>query len=275
MRRRYLPALGLVVAAAVAVGEISGGQAINPVAQAATATLGSGGYKMSAQVTVTGGSAPFTATMKGVIDARTHSGKMDVSTTIDGREIQVPVLFSDLGTWTRIDSLPSALQNAGGKPWAYIDMDKSLTAMGLSALPSTLDPSRFLDYLRAARASTTKLGTLMIHTVQTTEYRTVVSLDRYADMQGAAVSSSVVSLEQAIGSHSLPVDAWLDAKHRVRRMQISVPECIAGQQVHLSLTMGIYGFGTRVQVHPPSRKQVFNLTHQLAAAEQQVPLGGC
>lgn len=241
------------------------------MAQAATATLGTEGYKMSAVMTVSGGGTPVSATMSGSVDASGNSGSMTIDEVIGGKRVRVPMIFSQLNFWMRSQAIAGALQHTGGKPWIYVDMNKALGAMGVGSLPSTVNPSQFLGYLKAAGDTATRVGTLSIHGVQTTEYRTVVSLDRYAAMNNVS-TSSVAPLERAMGTHSMQVQAWIDSQRRVRRIQVAFPECVAGSHLRFSMTMGIYDFGSQPQILPPARGSVYNLTPSLVTATRSLHL---
>jgi hypothetical protein len=197
---------------------------------------------------------------------------MTINEVIGGHSVQVPMIFSQLNFWMRASAITGAMQHTGGKPWIYVDMNKALGALGVGSLPSTINPGQFLAYLRAAGENPSRVGTLAIHGVQTTEYRAVVSLDRYAQMNNVA-SSSVSSLERAIGSHSMPVHAWLDSQNRVRRIQVAFPECVEGHRLQFSMMMGIYGFGAQPQIQTPGRGTVYNLTPKLASETRSLRLG--
>ncbi len=259
--------------AAIAVSGCGASQVGDPVSRAAAATLSSSGYKMSAVMTVTGGAAPVSATMTGEIATATNSGTMTIDETVGGQRVHGPAIFSQLNFWMRSSSIAGAARRTGGKAWIYVDMNKALTAMGVGSLPSTINPSQFIQYLRTVGANPTVVGQLQIHSVHTTEYRAVVDLNRYAQ-QFHVPSNVISSIESAVGGHSLPVQAWIDTKNRVRRLRVSFPECVAGSKLQFSMTMGIYGFGAQPQVQIPARSAVYNLT-PLLASESRSPKLGC
>jgi hypothetical protein len=267
-----VPALCSLLGAAAALSGCGASQVVDPVARAATATLGAQGYKMSAVMTVTGASAPVSATMTGSIDATSNSGTMTIDEVVDRQHIRAPMIFSQLNFWMRSSAIAGAAQRTGGKAWIYVDMNKALGAMGVGSLPSTVNPSQFLDYLRTAGANPSRVGTLSIHSVRTTEYRALVSLDRYAQQYHVA-AATISALEKAMGSHTMPVEAWVDSQNRVRRIQVAFPECVEGTKLRFSMTMGIYAFGPQPQAQIPARNAVYNLTPKLATAARSLKLG--
>jgi hypothetical protein len=259
------------MAGAVAVSGCGASQVVDPVAKAASTTLSSGGYKMSGVMSVTGAASPVTASMAGVIDPVANSGTMTIDETVGGQRVHGPMVFSSLSFWMKSSAIAGAASRTG-KPWIYIDMSKALGAMGVGSLPSTIDPSQFLNYLNAVGASPTRVGPVSIHGVHTTEYRAVIDLNRYAQ-QNNIPAKTITSLESAMGTHTMPVEAWIDTRNRIRRIHVAFPECVAGTRLQFSMTMGIYGFGTQPRVQIPSRNAVYNLTPILAAQAHTLKLG--
>ncbi|HWF73721.1 MAG TPA: hypothetical protein VG186_10285 [Solirubrobacteraceae bacterium] len=272
MSRRIVVLLCALAGAAIAVSGCAAGQAVDPVSKAAAATLSTSGYKMSGIMSVTGGAAPVNATVSGQIDPATNSGTMTIDETVGGQRVSGPAIFSQLNFWMRSSAIAGAARRTGGKAWIYVDMTKALGAVGVGSLASTVNPSQFLQYLRTVGANPTVVGPMTIHGVHTTEYRAMVDLRRYAQ-QYHVPTNAIASLQSALGGHSLPVQAWIDASNRVRRLHVSFPECVAGSRLQFSMTMGIYGFGTQPQVQIPARSAVYNLTPLLASESRSLKLG--
>ena len=258
--------------AAVAVSGCGASQVIDPVARAAAITASAPGYRMSAVMTISSPSARVTATMRGSIDTAAGAGTMNLIESVGGANVTAPVVFSHRNFWMRSAAIPGASALAGGKAWIYVDMSKALAAMGVGSLPGTTDPTVFIGYLNAVGANPAVVGKLSIHGVKTTEYRAVVNLDHYAKL-GHASTQTVSAMEAALGRHTLPVEAWLDAQDRVRRLRVSFPECVAGSKVQFTMTLGIYGFGPQPTVQIPSRSDVYNVTPTLVAKYSGVKLG--
>jgi hypothetical protein len=195
-----------------------------------------------------------------------------VDENVDGQHVHVPMMFSGLNFWMRSSAISGAASRTGGKGWVYVDMNKAIGAMGVSALPSTVDPSQFVGYLKAVGANPTRVGPVSINGVRTIEYRAVVNLDNYAQQNNLA-TKRISSLEAAIGAHSIPIQAWIDSQNRVRRIHVAFSECVAGSKLQFSMTMGIYDFGPKSQARIPSRSDVYNLTPLLAAGSRTVRPG--
>ena len=272
MMTRFVAALCAVSGAAVALAGCGASQIIDPVSKAAAVTVSAKGYRMSAVMSITGGSAPVSARVTGTIDTAADSGTMSMSETLGAVQVRAPMIFQRLNFWMRSAAIPGAIDVTGGKPWIYVDMHKALGAIGIGSLPGAVDPSQFLNYLTAVSANPTRVGTVSIHGVATTEYRAVIDLGSYAQ-QFPASAATVVALESALGSHTMPVEAWIDGQNRVRRIHVAFPECVAGSKVHFSLTMGIYDFGPQPQAQIPLRNAVYNLTPELTHTYRGVKLG--
>jgi hypothetical protein len=259
--------------ATVALGGCGGSsQSTNKLATAATKTASSKGYQMAAVMTLSNTSAPVTAVMRGTINPTANEGTLRLDEVVGGTQVSAPMVFSGLNFWMRASAIPGAASLTGGKPWIYVDMNKALAAMGIGSLPGTTNPTQFLDYLSASSSNPKVVAVTVIHGVATTEYRAVVNLDRYKKLYHAS-AQTVAAIESAIGAHTMPVEAWVDLKNRVRRIHISFPECVDGGRVLFSLTMGIYGFGTKPPVQIPSRDQVYDLTPTLVSRYSHVKLG--
>lgn len=272
MSRRFLASLCALVAAAVAVAGCGASQVADPVARAAASTLSTSGYKMSAVMNVSGAATPVTATLTGAIDTAANSGTMTIDESVDGQEVHAPVIFSGLNFWMKASAFAGASARTGTKTWIYLDMGKALGAMGVSSLPSTTNPSQFLDYLNTVGAKSTRVGPVSINGVKTTEYRAVIDLDRYGQQYNVA-AKTISSLESTLGGHSVPIEAFVDGHNRVRRIHIAFPECVEGSKLQFSMTMGIYDFGNQPQAQIPSRGAVYNLTPLLAKETRSLKLG--
>lgn len=242
------------------------------MSQAAAATLRAPGYKMSGVMSVTGSASPVTATLRAQIDTASNSGTMTIDESVGGHRVQAPAIFSQLNFWMKSSAIAGASRRTGGKAWIYIDMNKALGTMGVGALPSTGNPGQFLQYLRTAGATPTRVGSVSIHGVATTEYRATIDLNRYAQ-QYHVPTNTISAMKAAVGGHTIPVEAWIDTQNRVRRLHVAFTECVAGNRLQFSMTMGIYGFGPAPHVQFPARGAVYNLTPLVATESRSLRLG--
>jgi hypothetical protein len=156
-------------------------------------------------------------------------------------------------------------------------MSRMLGAMGLGSLPTGTDPTQFLDFLRAVSTSTAKVGTEKVRGVQTTHYQAKVDLSRYPKLlpasQRAAATRSVNTLASALGSHTMPMDAWVDNSNLVRRIGIAFTECVAQQHVRFGMRMDVFGYGPQSQPQLPGRTESYDITPLLSSTLNKIKFG--
>jgi hypothetical protein len=269
---RKLAAALLLALVCAASGLLASGcgasSTIDPVAQAATASASTPGYKMRLSMRLSSPAlTAFTASGSGSFDVRDHSGSFAL--TIDlgnqphvvqalGRStLQIEEIIKGVTIYVK---LPPAITSKlpSGAPWLKIDLAKA-GVPGLSSFagtPASSDPSQMLQYLRAA-GDVSNRGTERINGVPTNRYHATVSLDRVADALPAsarnAARRSIAALERVTHTHELPVDAWIDGAHLVRRIQMSFKASAQGQTVDALTTIDIPEYGPQpAPVLPPA-----------------------
>ena len=276
--RVFCSALGAVVAA-LALAACGGGRTHSaaPVIRAADITAGAPGYRLAGSATITGARAgAVQMTMSGVYDRRDRLGRLSTVLHVAGEQVHISELVSKLTVYMGSDAIPNGTQLAGGKPWLKISMSRAMGAAGFGSLPTTTDPSQYVDYLRAVSTSTTKVGTAAVRGIPTTHYHAIVDLNRYPDLvpaaQRKAVSSSVKNLEAALGGHTMPLDVWIDGHHLVRRLGLHFAECVSGAHFQFNMTADLYDYGPQSRPRTPPASQVYDLTRALQATLRHVKL---
>jgi hypothetical protein len=278
--RRVVAAFATLALAASCAGVLAGcggSGVIDPVAKAAEVTSSQQGARISLREVVSTPAGPFTITGAGFINQRQRSGSisMDVSgppglsgeaAALAGQRIDFEFQYPRV--YVRIPALASEL---GGKSWIALDLQKASAGSGidLSSLSSSsnLDPSQFLNYLRATGGKDTNLGHATVDGVPTTRYRVQVDLEgvvsRLPAEERAAAKASVEKLEQLTGVHSLPVEAWVDSSQRVRRfaMQMNLLGAAAGSSVQI--LVDYTSFGAVPSVQPPAPGETYDLSSAL------------
>lgn len=156
-----------------------------------------------------------------------------------------------------------------GKSWLEIDMSKVLQATHGTPAPQALgigqvDPTQFLQYLKADAASVTKVGTAELYGVPTTHYEVRLKLSSIlqalpADERAAARPM----LRHTASANALPLSVWVDGRGRVRQVQSSLQ--ISGPTVsgRANITVGFSEYGPVPAVKPPAEGEVVNLTSML------------
>jgi hypothetical protein len=255
----------------------TGGQLGGPIAQAATLSSNTPGYRMRMVVELTSSalSAPITATGSGVVDLRDRASSMSLVMNLAGE----PQAIQALGASTmRMDmisvgaavyvKLPPALSGAlspSGKQWIEVDVAKLSRIPGLSSLasnPTTSDPSHILQTLRSVSDSVVDEGRQRIDGFVTTHYRAQLSLSHLADglpqSARSAADQALATLRQAVPTGALPLDVWIDAHHLVRRVLMSLDLNLpTGPSLQETVTVDLSHYGPQTPpAAPPSNDVV-------------------
>jgi hypothetical protein len=224
-----------------------GNRLTDPIAQAATVSSHSAGYRihMSLRMTSSALGAPITAEGSGIVDVRDHASSMSLAMDL-GNEPQV---IQALGSTTiRLEmivegttvyaKLPAALAARlpmAGKQWMKVDVGKVAGVPGLSSLqsnPTGSDPGQILKWLMPVSDSVVAEGHQLVDGVETTHYQAQVSFDRVVDSLPAAhratVQKALALLEQTTQTHGFPVDVWVDMHNLVRRIAITISSTVPG-----------------------------------------------
>jgi hypothetical protein len=258
----------------------TGTQLAGPIAQAATLSSSTPGYRMHMAIEMTSSalSTPITVTGSGVADLRDHATSMSLVMNLGGE----PQLIQRLGSSTmRIDmitdgalvyvKLPPALTSAlptSGRQWIKIDLAKLSSLPGLSSLagnPTTSDPSNILQSLRSVSDSVVGAGQQPVDGFETTHYVAQMSLARLTDSLPAAERSAadqaLSALRQALPTGELPADVWIDRHHLVRRVVMSLALGLpTGPSVQETVTIDLSHYGRQQPPATPRPDQVLDLS---------------
>jgi hypothetical protein len=280
-------ALAAAVVAAIAFAAFGGSanKVIDPVAQAATRSSSTAGYRMhlSMQIVPSTGSAPTTMTGQGSFDVRDHAGSISMAMNLGNDPQVIQALGSNTlrmqeivnGTTVYV-KLPAAAEGTlptSGKPWIAVDLSKVTGIPGLSSLasnPGSSDPSEMLQWLRGVSESIVAEGHQPLDGVQTTHYRASLSLDRTANAvpaaERAAVQQAMSKLEELTQIHEIPVDVWIDAHHLVRRFEMNfTPSLAGGSTASEVMTIDITHYGPEPRPAVPPASEVTDLSSLLGS----------
>lgn len=287
----------ILLAAAVGIAAMAGvvfvlfGSTANPlaneIARAAAVSGEAPGYRinMGLQMSVPGVAAPITGAGSGVLDLRDRATSMSFALDFS----QIPQAAQALGSTTMQMSMivnrsaiymqfPSALATKipglDGRTWVKMDLAKLSGIPGLSSMtsnPTMNDPSQMLRYLRAASDSVSNEGHAQVDGFDTTHYRAELSLDSLSNHLPAAergpVEQALTRLRQATRLNDIPVDVWIDGRHFVRRMVMSVTVAMPnGQSIHETVTMDFSDYGPQPRPTPPPANEVKDLSEVIGGA---------
>ncbi len=274
-------AIGVIVCVAFLLFGSSSVQLTGPIAQAATVSEGTAGYRMhlTMEMTIPMLAAPITASADGVVDLRDHATSMSMAMDFSA----LPQAAQALGATTMRmgvvqdggvmymklpEALVTALPSLAGRPWVKMDLSKLTGIPGISSLmsnPTMSDPTQLLRYLRAGSDGVTSLGRERLDGVVTTHYRAQLNLDRVTEglpsADQAAIHAALSRFEQAASQHDLPIDVWIDRRNLVRRVVMSLAlQSPSGPAVQETVTVDLSHYGPQRRPVSPPADQVQDLS---------------
>jgi len=250
----------------------------SPIAQAATLSSTTPGYRMhmSLQITSSALGAPITATGTGVVDLRDHSSAMSlamnlgddsqVTQQLGGSTLRVQTILNGTTAYVKMPAALTSSLGTSGRPWLKVDLAQLAGIPGLSSLasgPNTSDPSQTLQLLKSVSGGVANLGRQRVDGVETTHYQAGLSLARLADGLPSAERSlgrQVLStLQQAAPNGEFPVDVWIDDHHLVRRIVISLDLSLpTGPNLQEVVAVDVSDYGPQSPPSTPPADQVFD-----------------
>jgi hypothetical protein len=241
--------------------------ALDPVAEAATKTSDAKSMRIEMRMTIAGsgfGSKPVAVKTSGVATGNRSAMTMRMP-AIDGRDLgEFEVRADGLVLYLRMPFLQAAAPDL--KPWIKIDLRKAAKDIGLDLdalmeLGTQTDPTKALDFLKAA-GEVEEVGKATVRGVETTRYKAVIDLERYAaelerNGGGKAAATSVRKAIELTGKSTMPIEVWIGEDSLVRRMtweqQVSAG---TGQAVStVKATMDLFDYGANVEVVIPRDDQ--------------------
>jgi hypothetical protein len=283
-----LATLAALGAGGVAVSGCGAAATLDPIARAAEVTGQQSGVKFSLTTELSSSALPggaFSITANGYMDERNHSGEMTMdlsgipgaSALPGGGAGTVQMIFQYPVIYMNLPSLAGKLPE--GKTWMELNLTKAAQADGidlpqLSSLDEN-DPTQFLEYLRSSSGGVTTVGHETVDGVPTTHYHATLQLsDILARLPSSAQAAAKATLEKLDDGGAIPVDVWVDAQGRVRRIQLSIgsslPAGASGSTTGAAsasgtTTMNFADYGPIPPIVPPPAGEVFDAT-SLASA---------
>ncbi|HTU88200.1 MAG TPA: hypothetical protein VMF57_21650 [Solirubrobacteraceae bacterium] len=284
--RLRLRAGGTFIAVASAVALVAGcGNAsstgsgkvatVNNLTRAADVSSAAPGFKvvMSMRETVpSAGQVGMTA--RGSFSPALHAGAMTMNMVLPPssgpRTLQLQMVLDKTTVYVKLPA-QYATKVPGGKPWLYVDLAQMGKAEGIPGLGSLLsstsslnDPGQYLSFLRATAVGSIKnLGPATVNGVRTTHYSAEVNLAKLPSTvpasQRQSVEQLVATLKQKGVSTQMPINAWIDASHLIRRVQIAYTAPLDGQSLTADISEDFLQYGPQPAPAVPSPSQSTNL----------------
>ena len=285
---RKLLAVGAAALAACSAVAGCGSASLGTIANAAVTTSAAGPVRlaMTGTMGVTGQS--ITLTGSGVLDGKAHRGSIDLTMGgipggAFGGTLQMSAIYDGLVIYMRSPVFASL--TPGGNQWLKLDLAAAGKVQGLNLSQfqsSYSDPTQLLDFLRATAGGGTRIATgVDIRGTSTTEYSAMIDLKTLLSRLPASERAATQQLITASAGGKLPIEVWIDAQGRVRRVHehyaLTSPGAAnpGGQAapsstgaLSLDVTYDLFDYGAVAPITPPPASDVIDVT-QLAAHQLQ------
>jgi len=284
-RMRLRPLTGLIPPAALALALVtsgcgSSGVTLDPVAQAAEVTSHAGGahIALTARISASGSSVPFTMTGEGFFNYSSQEGSLTLDMSgipaLGGASLAGGLHMQEMfkSSTIYVGSPLFAGKLPGGAHWIKLSLARVGQSLGFNLQQlagGQSNPAQFLEYLRASAGAVTPVGRELVRGVPTTHYKGTVDLRKAADVvpssDRAQLRAALAKVIARTGVASLPVESWVDAHGLVRRMTLALSLPLAGQTLQMQMTIDLFGFGATPRVTPPSSGDVYDATRTALA----------
>lgn len=262
--------LALVFAMAAAGCGASKASADTIVRSAAAKTQNAKTAKISMVVSTQSSGQNVDVTADGVMDMPKRIGELDMSL---GQVLPGTIHMIITGDILYM-KLPAALasQIPGSKPFVKVDLQQLSQQQGvnISALQQNPDATAQLDMLRGVSNDVHEVGKEQVRGVATTHYQATVDLKKAeGTLTNPDAKAAMQRSEQILGTSTFPIDVWVDAQGRTRRLnyqmdlsKVTVPNQGSGQKLNgqMKLSMELFDFGTPVNVTAPPADQTSDLS---------------
>jgi len=273
MRARVLiPILAIVAIAVAALAGAfsSGGSApasLGGLQNAASATERTTGVHLSLALTTSGGPVQVSMNGGGEMDPATREGNIKLTINSTGSQTsQISMTEVLKGGMLYLESPLLSEHLPGGQHWVSIDLQKLEQSLGASPASSEfgVDPSQYLDYLRASGAQVTDAGKQTLRGQPVTLYTGTINIlhaiELSAGATGAKAASKVAS--QMRNATAVPIEAWVGSDHRLHKVAMTL-ETQGAVSERVNVVAEYFDFGPIKPVTAPPASEVFDITEQL------------
>lgn len=256
------------------------------VAEAASTTqqVPGASIDITGEMTVDGLDQAMHFRMHGVQDTAGKSARLageytDMPAGTPGRRDDGSIPVAEVVVMPRF-YMKSPLLSAGlpdGKSWLSYDIVSATKQLGAG------DPTRFsqgdpmapVKMLRASSRRVERVGTERVRGFSTTHYRGKIELRQLPDTLPAAERAEsrkqIERLIELAGTASYPVEVWVDRRHLLRRMRMTMKMKLpnVGKTMKMVMTIELFDFGRKSRSKAPPKDEVYDVTDQAAAAAKQ------
>jgi hypothetical protein len=270
IKRLLLVVTVLLLGACSEASSTSSDEAARSLAQASTATLEQSSSKVAVSVSLDSSEQGFGGyRAEGAFDyarSRGHMtvdlGQLPVAAGTDSGTVEV--IFDQQIVYMKLPGLQKSAQIA--KPWVKIDVEQLQRQSGAAGQFDAFgqaDPSQYLQFVQGA-GKVSEVGSATVRGVETTHYKAIADLDEAVKEAPPSMRESLTQAIDALGSKSVPVNAWIDSDGLLRRVGYNFEGSEQTGGLSSSITVDLYDFGTKVEVRLPPTDQVADLADILS-----------
>ena len=241
------------------------------IAEAADATVAEHGMRIALRQTVTlPGGGRMATSGSGVMDTRGQASHLTLRVTsapdvvvgaFDKNDLVTQVITDHATVYMHSPQLSQLLGT--GRDWVKIDAAEIGEAAGIDVsglTQSGQDPTQAMRQLKAVSGKVETIGREDVRGVSTTHYRATVDLRRFPDLvpraDRAAARAAVDQLIDVTGAGTVPVDVWIGADDRVRRLAQKLSLDAGGASSAIEQRFEFYDFGAKVDIRVPDPGKV-------------------
>ncbi|WP_055601786.1 hypothetical protein [Streptomyces aureus] len=223
------------------------------VRNAADALTKAGTAKASTSMEMAAGGTRVTIRGEGGYDFRRRTGRLQVVLPKDAAGASEHRPITELLT-------PGALymknRGAGVPADKWVRVDTTTLDDGNLVTGGATDPAAAAELLRGAR-QVTYIGEVDLAGVRVSHYRGVADIAHAARVASPQLRGALAAAAKGFAKDTVPFDAYLDGEGRLRKVRHQFSFSNQGRTVAVASTTLLYGFGVRVQVTLPERRDIY------------------
>lgn len=223
------------------------------VRDAADALTKAGTAKASTSMEMASGGTRVTIRGEGGYDFRRRTGRLQVVLPKDPAGASGHRPITELLT-------PGALymknRGAGVPADKWVRVDTTTLDDGNLVTGGATDPGAAAELLRGAR-DVTFVGEVELAGVKVSHYRGVADIALAARAASPQLRGALAAAAKGFAKDTVPFDAYLDGEGRLRKVRHQFSFSNQGSTVAVASTTLLYGFGVRVEVRLPDRRDIY------------------